>query len=329
MFWVRKSISRLKKYHDYDDAKYKQIRDVGNLFNQSTDEDYYKTIKTKSAFSGNYIKYESNGDKDKNLSVKKYLRMIRPYLSDVINDHKIHKNLKVHSSNEVFDYETQLGEWKIQLTISINFISSKDSDKTHNKHTKGNNIEIMMSSQTTDIIEEMFEYLLQRYQEVLEQSMKGSEFIFYSVDVLHYHLQKTSLKRTRSSYIDSPEWIKNKKLTINPKNNDDNCFGYAIIAPLNHKQKIKNYPQWITNHKPSTDQYDWKGIDFPSHKKNWKNFELNNKSIVLNILFVPYNAEKIRLAYKSKLNFKPKNKVVLSIITDTKEWHYLAVKKLL
>ena len=73
--------------------------------------------------------------------------------------------------------------------------------------------------------------------------MKGSEFIFYSVDVLHYHLQKTSLKRTRSSYIDSPEWIKNKKATINPKNNDDNCFEYAIIAPLNHKQQIKNHPE--------------------------------------------------------------------------------------
>ena len=45
------------------------MRDVGNLFNQSTDEDYYKPIKTKSAFDGNYIEYESNGNKDKNLSL--------------------------------------------------------------------------------------------------------------------------------------------------------------------------------------------------------------------------------------------------------------------
>ena len=45
----------------YDDAKYKRIRDVVNLFNQSTDEYYYKPIKTKSAFNGNYIEYESNG----------------------------------------------------------------------------------------------------------------------------------------------------------------------------------------------------------------------------------------------------------------------------
>ena len=55
--------------------------------------------------------------------------MIRPYLSDIINDHKISKILKIHSSNEVIDYETQFGEWKIQLTVSINFISFKDSDE--------------------------------------------------------------------------------------------------------------------------------------------------------------------------------------------------------
>ena len=153
MFWTRKSLSRLQKYHDYDDAKCKDIRGVGNLFNQSTDEDYYKTVKTKSAFIGNYIEYKSNGGKDKNLSVKKCLRMIRPCLSDVINDHKIPKNLKAHSSNEVFDYETQFGGGKIQLTMSINFILSKDSDETHNKHTNSNNMEIMMGSQATDIIE--------------------------------------------------------------------------------------------------------------------------------------------------------------------------------
>ena len=72
--------------------------------------------------------------------------MIRPYVSNIINYHKSPKKLRVHSSNGVFDYETQYGEWKTQLTMSINFISSKDSDETHNVHTKSNNIEIMMVS---------------------------------------------------------------------------------------------------------------------------------------------------------------------------------------
>ena len=56
--------------------------------------------------------------------------MIRPYLSNIINYHKTPKNLRVHSSNEVIYYVTQFEKWKIQLTMSINFISSKDSDET-------------------------------------------------------------------------------------------------------------------------------------------------------------------------------------------------------
>ena len=63
------------------------IKNTGNLFGE-VDKDYYKPIKTKSAFKGNYIEYEIKGDKYKNLSPKEYLDMIRPYLKDMINDHK-------------------------------------------------------------------------------------------------------------------------------------------------------------------------------------------------------------------------------------------------
>ena len=75
--------------------------------------------------------------------------MIRPYLSDIMNNYKTFKNLKVHSSNEVSDYATQFGEWKIHL-MSINFISPKDSDETRN--TKSDNIKIMVGSETDEII---------------------------------------------------------------------------------------------------------------------------------------------------------------------------------
>ena len=67
--------------------------------------------------------------------------------------------------------------------MSINFISSKDSDETRNMHTKSDNIEIMMGRKTDDIIDELFESFLQKYQEGLEESMTGSEFIFDSVDL--------------------------------------------------------------------------------------------------------------------------------------------------
>ena len=63
--------------------------------------------------------------------------------------------------------------------------------------------------------------------------MKRGHFIFYSVDELHYNLNKISLNRS-GSYIDSLEWLKNKKATINPKNSDDKCFQYALTVALNH-----------------------------------------------------------------------------------------------
>ena len=85
--------------------------------------------------------------------------MIRPYLSDIINYYKAFKNLKVHSGNEVSDYKTQFGEWKIQLTMSISFISSEDSDEICNMHTRSNNIEIMVGSETNEIIEKPFKSL--------------------------------------------------------------------------------------------------------------------------------------------------------------------------
>ena len=161
--------------YDYDDDKHYGIRDIGNLFGE-IDEDYYKPIKTESVFNSNYTKYESKGDKDKNLSLKEYLYMIILYLRDMINTYKTPMNLRLHSRDEVIDYETQFGERKIQLTMVINFISSKDSRETRTMHTKTDNIETMMASETDYIIDELFKSLLQKYQEGLEESMRGSGF---------------------------------------------------------------------------------------------------------------------------------------------------------
>ena len=63
--------------------------------------------------------------------------------------------------------------------------------------------------------------------------MKGSEFVFDSIDLLHYNLNKISLNRG-GSYVDFHKWFKNEKVTINPKNNDDKCFQYAITAALHY-----------------------------------------------------------------------------------------------
>ena len=120
----------------------------------------------------------------------------------------------------------------------------------------------MIGSETNEIIKNLFESFLQKYQEGLEELMRGSEFVYDSVDVLYYNLNKV-LSRG-GSYINSPKWLKNRKETINPQNKkDDKCFQYVLTVALNY-EKIKKDPQRISKINPFIDQYNWNEIDFPS-----------------------------------------------------------------
>ena len=123
-------------------------------------------------------------------------------------------------------------------------------------------------------------------------------------------------------------WLKNKKATVNPKNKDDKGFQYAVAVALNHEQ-IESHPESISKIKPFIDQYSWKEISFPSHQKDWKQFELNKKSIALNMLHATHNTKEIRHAYMWKYNTKRENQVILLMITYGEKWHYLPVKNCL
>ena len=171
----------------------------------------------------------------------------------------------------------------------------------------------------------IFELFLQKYEENLQEKMEGSDFEFDGVNFLYYDFNKTSICRG-GSYIDSSKWLKDKKSTINPRNNDHKCFQYAVTLALN-LNRINKHPQRISKIKPFIDQYNWKDIDFPAMSKDWKKFELNNE-ITLNILYVPHNVRKIHVAYKSKHNLTRENQIILLMITDGEKWYYLTVKNL-
>ena len=253
---LNERIRRLYKYHDYDDYEYRGIKDIKDLFKLSIDKDYYKPILTKSRYNGNYVQYESKGDKI--LTPKEYLVLIEKYLRELIN------------------YYKNKGEWKIQLTAEINLKSLKPgSDETRIMHTKSDNIEIMIGDDNDDVIEELFKSLLKGYEENLQNKMRGSEFEFDDVNFLYYDFNKISINRG-GSYIDSPKWLKDKKSIINPKNNDHKCFQYAATLALN-LDKIKKDAQRLFKIKPFIEQYNSKEIEFPSTSKDWKKFELNNE----------------------------------------------------
>ena len=131
------------------------------------------------------------------------------------------------------DYKSK-GEWKIQLVMRVIFVSFIDKNETQVMYTKSDNVKIMNGIDTNDAINELINSFTKRYPKGLETKIKGSSYIFKRVDLLEYRLHKISLNRG-SSYTESPEWIKNEKVTINTKNTkDNNCFQYAITAALNY-----------------------------------------------------------------------------------------------
>ena len=215
-----KKILKLDKYHNYDDYEYKGIKDIKDLFKLSVDKDHYQPILVKSGYNGNYVQYESKGDKI--LTLKEYLALIEMYLRELIEKYKLN------------------GEWKVQLIAEINFISLKPgSDETCIMHTRSDNIEIMIGKDNDEIIEDLFKSFLQKYEENLQNKMRGSDFEFDGLNFLYYNFNKISLNRG-GSYIDSPKWLKDRKSTINPRNNDDKCFQYAVTLALNlDKSSVK------------------------------------------------------------------------------------------
>ena len=229
------------------------MKELEHLFGDTdNDDNYYKPVLVKTSFKYGYKYYESREDGGKELSLKQYIYMIMPYLSDLINDHK---NIRNESN-----------EWKIQLNMSVNFISSNDTVEIRTFFMWNDNEEIRSDNETDDIIKRLLKSFLTNYQNEETILRNGSNFVSEGVDLLSYHIHKTSLKRGKS-YIKSPEWKLNKRATINPKNKDNKCFQYSITVVLNH-QNIENHPERISNIKPFIDQDNWEGIDFLSGIKD-------------------------------------------------------------
>ena len=112
----------------------------------------------------------------------------------------------------------------------INLISYKDVDDESVIYMKSNNIEfILIYDNANEVVNELLESLLSRYQIGLETSMRGSNFIFKSVQLLYYKCHKINFKRGWS-YTDSLDWMKKKKATTNPKNTNDRCFQYPVTV---------------------------------------------------------------------------------------------------
>ena len=333
-----------------EQVEYRKIGSIRTLFKE-LHRDYYKPIRTDGGFAGrnnNYIEYTSKGDRYENLSPKEYLNVTRPYLSDLINEHRPtvelnnnnnnnsnnnnsnnnnncnnNNNSNNNSNSNSNSNNSNRAERKIQLTMQNSCISTKSFEETRTIYTKSEPVKIFMGSNTKYVINKLFSTLLQKFQNAQETSNeRGSEFIPGSVELLYYHFQRIDIRRAES-YINSRNWIGSKKATTNPKNEKDNeCFKWPILSGLNYNKINEKYLKKI-------EQLKRVDIDLSSHQRDWEKFEQENNSIALNVLFVSYNSEEIKLAHKSNYN-KGKNQVILLIINDNEanNCYYFAVKNL-
>ena len=122
--------------------------------------------------------------------------------------------------------------------MRVNFISSIDTRETRTIYVWSNNESIMRGRDTDDIIRELFRSFLRNYQEEFK-IIKRTDFVFESVERMDYKLHRVRLRRG-GSYIKSPEWLANKKATINPKNkNDDECLRWSTISALSYNEIMK------------------------------------------------------------------------------------------
>ena len=167
--------------------------------------------------------------------------------------------------------------------MRVNFISSREAGETRTIYTWSNNVGIMQGIDTNDIINELLGSLLHDYQEKLK-TIKGSDFVFESVDWLDYKIHRVRLKRD-GSYIKYPKWFENKKATINPKNeNNDECFRWSIICALHYNDiMIKEFENISEKVK-----YEDKG--FLLHKKKTGK---NLNKIINQLLLMSYFHQKI------------------------------------
>ena len=192
-----------KKINNTNEDFMENIKDLFNnkldkkIDNNNTNDDFienirdlfsildYEPLLIKTGFDNNYLEYMSNGNNS--LSFNEYLELIKPYLYDLINVYKAK------------------GEWKLQLSAEISFVSQKpDSNEIRIMYTRSTPEEIIIGCETEEVAENLIMQLLQKYQDNLQNKMKGSDFIFNGINCLYYDLNRITISKS-GSYIESPK----------------------------------------------------------------------------------------------------------------------------
>ena len=173
-------------------------------------------------------------------------------------------------------------------------------------------------SNMDEIVDEMIKHMK---EQIKNPALLNSRFVFNEVLYIDVDFHQLNLT-TGSSYLPLPDWLMKKKATINPCNEDQECFKWAVIA-ASRWEDIDNNPQRISKLARFQSDFDWSGIRFPVSVKDIKKFEIKNQ-ISINLLLI--EDRQIYICRKGGNNYK--HIINLMLITESSRKHYIAIKSL-
>ena len=247
------------------------------------------------AFGGAYRRYWIDGIKG--MDVDTLFARSRKFLIDLLSRETINRAVRS------------------QATTWIRFVKDRieQVDLTFNSRM----MSVYNLNDMNEIVSAMIEHMSQQIE---NPALKDSKFVFDRVMHMYINFHRLNLTRG-SSYIPLPDWLTKKKAIINPKNSDQECFEWAVIAAMTWEEKDSNH-QRISKLRRYEDDIDLDGIKFPASIRDIKRFEARNE-IAINILAL--EGKKIYICRKGKEYNRIAN---LMLITEHNKKHYVAIKSL-
>ena len=161
------------------------------------------------------------------------------------------------------------------MTVWIRFIKNNDRVELAFNSRMTN---VHQASNLDQIVDEMVGHM---ETQIENPALLNSRFRFNEVLFLDVNFHRLNLARGNSHLL-LPGWLARKKAIINPQNNDEECFKWAVIAALRWTD-IKSHPERISNLREFSNDYDWSGLKFPVSIKDINVFEMNN-DLSVNVL---------------------------------------------
>ncbi|XP_057311370.1 uncharacterized protein LOC130649159 isoform X1 [Hydractinia symbiolongicarpus] len=315
--WLTKHVPKAIK--DKTTKAFKTMKDkIMGLYKKGSGEEEVKEVEEvkeenpytpiEEAFDRSYKRFKINSD-GKKRNVKVFLKQLKPIVKRLMK--------------EVLRQKKSL---KTQATLWVKWVKedtgSTDAPRVYVDKAFNSYMEVLHSN---DDISNVFDRIRNKIIEQIENpALPASGF---TIDkILHMHVDFHKLKLTRgSSYLPLPKNFSGKRSVINPHNEDEECFKWAVIAALNH-DKIDNHPERISNLKKFEDKCNWGGLTFPMALNKIDLFERRNPDIAVHVL-TKDDIEGVYMCRKSK-HLDRDETVVLFLLCEGDKRHYIAVKNL-